>query len=209
MSGFYSVALRVEGRRCVVIGGGKVAERRIAGLLEASARVTVISPQLSAALQSLVATGDLNWISRDYDTGDLDDTFLAVAATDDVSVNRAVVAEAKEKGALCNSATDPRLSDFHLPAILRRGGVVVSVSTTGSSPVMARWLRDALARYVSPVHGELADLLAKYQIALKERYPEVDERSRKIRQLIEETLFLSLQEGHRQAAEEAIQQCIS
>src|SRR4051812_17114629 len=106
----YPVGLRLQDRRVVVVGGGQVAHRRVAGLLEAGAQVTVVSPEVTPALESLVAPGSLSWIPRPYETGDLDGAWYAVAATDDHAVNAAVGAEADRNRIFCARADDRRAS---------------------------------------------------------------------------------------------------
>ena len=112
----YPVGLRLKDRRVVVVGGGQVAHRRVAGLLEAGAQVTVVSPDVTPALEALVAPGSLTWIPRRYETGDLDGAWYAVAATDDHAVNAAVGEEADRNRIFCARADDRRASSVWTPA---------------------------------------------------------------------------------------------
>jgi uroporphyrin-III C-methyltransferase len=139
----YPVGLRLTGRRVVVVGGGQVAHRRVAGLLEAGAEVTVVSPEVTPALEALVAPGSLVWIRRRYEPGDLDGAWYAVAATDDPAVNAAVVAEADRSRIFCARADDRRESSVWTPAIGRHGDVVVGVHG-GGDPQRAIGVRDAV-----------------------------------------------------------------
>jgi uroporphyrin-III C-methyltransferase/precorrin-2 dehydrogenase/sirohydrochlorin ferrochelatase len=139
----YPVGLRLTGRRVVVVGGGQVAHRRVAGLLEAGAEVTVVSPEVTPALEALVAPGSLIWIRRRYEPGDLDGAWYAVAATDDPAVNAAVVAEADRSRIFCARADDRRESSVWTPAIGRHGDVVVGVHG-GGDPQRAIGVRDAV-----------------------------------------------------------------
>ena len=150
----YPVGLRLKDRRVVLVGGGQVAHRRVAGLLEAGARVTVVSPQVTPALESLVAAGALTWIRRRYEPGDLDGAWYAVAATDDHSVNAAVGEEAEQARIFCARADDRRASSVWTPAIGRHDDVVVGVHG-GGDPQRAIGVRDAVVAGLTD--GTIAD----------------------------------------------------
>lgn len=138
----YPVVLRLTGRRCVVIGGGEVARRKVSGLLAAGARVQVIAPHLHP---ELLALPEIERVCRTFLPDDLRGAFLVFAATNDRYVNAAVAAAARQQGVWINIADDPEKSDFHLPAILQRGDLLVAISSGGSSPAFAAELRDQLA----------------------------------------------------------------
>jgi cobalt-precorrin 5A hydrolase/precorrin-3B C17-methyltransferase len=140
--------------RVVVVGGGIVATRKIAGLLAAQARPTVIAPQVTAQIAAWQSAGCLEWIARPYAAGDLTDARLVLAATDDRAVNAAVAAEAAAIGGLCNVADDPDRGDFHLPAVHRDPDYIVAVGTGGASPRRAVALRDRLAAWLTESHAK-------------------------------------------------------
>ena len=163
MSGFaYPIVVDLMGRPCLVIGGGAVALRKVAGLVEAGARVTVLSPWLTPALLRLAAEAPLRWRPREYAQGDAAGFTLVMVATDDRAVNAAVAAECRERGIWVNCADDPARCDFILPSVLRRGAVTVAVSTGGRSPTLARLLREdldaLLPRDVAPLTEVIADV---------------------------------------------------
>ncbi|HEX5506682.1 MAG TPA: bifunctional precorrin-2 dehydrogenase/sirohydrochlorin ferrochelatase, partial [Thermomicrobiales bacterium] len=141
----YPIALALAGRRCVVVGGGAVAERKARGLLAAGAAVTVIAPRLAPGLRALADAGALTIAERPYAPGDLAGACLACAATDRREINAAVAAEARAAGALVNVADAPAEGDFTLPAVARRGGLTLAISTDGESPLVASLVRDRLA----------------------------------------------------------------
>ena len=159
MTAFYPVYLDLRGRRCVVIGGGTVAQHKVHGLLEAGARVTVISPEVSTALEELGEEGRLEILWRGYRAGDLADAFLAIGATDDRDVNQAAWTEAETRGVPFNAVDDLPRCSFIAPAIHRQGDITVTVSTGGKAPALAVRLRDRIAALVTPEYGRLADLL--------------------------------------------------
>jgi uroporphyrin-III C-methyltransferase len=150
----YPVGLRLLGRRVVVVGGGQVAHRRVAGLLEARALVTVVSPEVTPALEALVEPGSLTWVRRRYEPGDLDGAWYAVAATDDPAVNAAVAAEAEGLRIFCARADDRSASSVWTPAVGRQGDLVVGVHG-GGDPQRAVGVRDAVVAGLTD--GSIAD----------------------------------------------------
>lgn len=156
---YFPVCLDITNRACVVIGGGHVAERKVKTLLECGGRLTVISPELTEELQSLYAAGRLSWVSRSYQEGDLADSFLVIAATDDPEVQGRVHAEAEENNILLNVADVPKWCNFILPATVRRGDLTVSVSTGGKSPALASQLRQELEKRFGSEYEQLLLIL--------------------------------------------------
>jgi precorrin-2 dehydrogenase/sirohydrochlorin ferrochelatase len=142
----YPIFLDLSGRRCVVVGGGEVANRKARKLLQARARVVVISPEIGAELESVA----VEIHRRPYREGDLVGAFLAFAATNSREVNAAVVREAKGRGVPVNVADKPSDGDFALPSTLRRGRLQVAVSTGGASPTLARRIREELEAAFGP-----------------------------------------------------------
>ena len=139
----YPIGLRLLGRRVVVVGGGQVAHRRVAGLLEARADVVLVSPEVTPALEALVAPGQVTWLPRRYEPGDLAGAWYAVAATDDREVNAAVAAEAESLRVFCARADDRAASSVWTPAVGRHGDLVIGVHG-GGDPQRAVGVRDAV-----------------------------------------------------------------
>ncbi|MGR7025076.1 uroporphyrinogen-III C-methyltransferase [Geodermatophilus sp. URMC 62] len=154
----YPVGLRLLDRRVVVVGGGQVAHRRVAGLLEARARVTVVSPEVTPALEALVEPGSLTWVRRRYRPGDLDGAWYAVAATDDPAVNAAVAEEAEGLHVFCARADDRSASSVWTPAVGRQGDLVVGVHG-GGDPQRAVGVRDAVVAGLTD--GSIRDRAAR------------------------------------------------
>ena len=156
----FPLFVELEGRPCVVLGGGAVAERKVEGLLAAGAVVTVVSPALSPALATLAAAGRIAHVVRSYTEGDLAGAALAFAATDDGGVNAAVALEGRARGVWVNAADDPAHCDAILPAVVRRGAVTVAVSTGGASPALARAVRQRIEAALPDAYGPLAEVAA-------------------------------------------------
>jgi len=156
---YYPVCLDLDGRPCVVVGGGKVAERKVKGLLACHAQVTVISPELTEELSRMHAEGMLEWLARSYRKGDLIHTFLVVAATDDEPAQQLVQEEAEEQNKLLNVVDVPQRCNFILPATVRRGDLTVAIATGGKSPALAKKLRKELEKSIGPEYTVLVNIL--------------------------------------------------
>ncbi|HXE08091.1 MAG TPA: bifunctional precorrin-2 dehydrogenase/sirohydrochlorin ferrochelatase [Acidobacteriaceae bacterium] len=137
----FPIFLKLTARPCTVIGAGKLAESKIESLLAANARVSVIAPQANERISALADAGEVTLHLREYKNGDLANQFLAVAATDNPAVNRAVFAEAEANGVLINAVDDPPFCDFYFPSVVRRGDLQIAISTAGHSPALAQRLR--------------------------------------------------------------------
>ena len=165
--GFYPVFLDLSDRRCLVVGGGTVAERRVEALLEASAAVTLVSPTLTPALAALAAGGRIRHVARAYEPGDLAGAALAFTAADDPAVSAVVSREARERGVWLNAADDPAHCDFILPGLVRRGVLTVAVGSGGASPALTRALREHLDGTLGPEWAPLGELAARARLDLR------------------------------------------
>jgi len=159
----YPVNLVVDGRPCLVVGGGSVARRKVEGLLACGADVTVIAPAVDAAIAAL----PVRVVARAYERGDVIGYRLVIAATGDPSVNGTVFEDAEAAGVWVNAADDPARCTFTLPAVARRGQLLVSVSTGGASPAMAAWLRDKIAAGLGEEYEVLLRLLSEARVTIQ------------------------------------------
>jgi precorrin-2 dehydrogenase/sirohydrochlorin ferrochelatase len=171
---YYPISLNINKRKCVVIGGGMVALRKVRALLECGAYVEVISHEICPELIQLKEKGMVHLICREYMQGDLKDALLAVAATDDSVINKKITKEARRRGLLVNVVDDPLNSDFIVPSYLRRGTVTIAVSTGGNSPALARNIREKLERNFGPEYVSLAVLIGEVRSELKQKGVKVD-----------------------------------
>lgn len=156
---YYPVSLKIAGRSCLVIGGGRVAERKVLGLLVCEGQVTVISPELTPGLAALHREGRITWRNRPYRPGDLAGAFLVIAATDDEQTQAAVQKEAVQEKILLNIADVPQCCNFILPSTLGRGDLTIAVSTGGKSPALAKQIREQLEERFGPEYAIYLDLL--------------------------------------------------
>lgn len=158
----YPVNLVLAGRPCLVVGGGTVAARKVAGLLAAGAVVTVVAPEVTDEVRAAGVTV----VERSYRPADVAGMWLVITATDDPTVNQAVQADGDAGGVWVNAADDPASCSFILPAVVRQGPVMVTVSTSGYSPALATWLKGHVAAEMGPEVAVLAGMLADARAAL-------------------------------------------
>lgn len=167
MTGGLMISLKVAGRTALVAGGGPVAARKAEALLQAGARVRVISPTLAPALEGMAAAGRVEWVGRGWQPGDTEGAFLVLAATGSPAVDAAVAAEAEAAGRLFCVAGEGERGSFAFTAEVRRGPLTVAVSTGGASPALAARVRQAVEGAVGPEYGELATLMAELRDEVK------------------------------------------
>lgn len=167
----------------MVVGGGTVAARKVDGLLAAGAAVAVVAPELAAALAERVRAGEIEHRARRFRPGDLDGAFLAIAATGDEAVNRAVAAEAERRCVLVNVVDAPALCTFIAPAVLERGELQVAVSTSGAVPSLAAGVRDRVAGVVGPEYAAVVGILRRVRDRLRDERRPAAERGAVLRAL--------------------------
>jgi precorrin-2 dehydrogenase/sirohydrochlorin ferrochelatase len=169
---YYPVCLDVSGRRCVIVGGGEVAERKVRRLMDCGAEVLVVSESLSPALQTMKSDGLLSHIQAGYSSDLIEGAFLVIGATDRAEVNEAVSRDAKRQGILVNIVDDPERCNFILPSLHRRGDLMIAVSTGGKSPALAKKLRKEMARHYGPEFETLLRIMGQIRSKIISRgYP--------------------------------------
>ena len=156
---FYIACLRLTGRRCVVVGGGDVGLEKVEGLLACDGDVVLIAPDAVEPLRELAEEGSIRWERREYATGDLEGTFIAIAATNDTDVNIRVFEDAEQRAMLVNVVDVPPLCNFILPAIHRTGPLAIAISTAGASPALAKRLKREIGEAYGEPYARLAELL--------------------------------------------------
>jgi precorrin-2 dehydrogenase / sirohydrochlorin ferrochelatase len=156
---FYIACLRLTGRRCVVVGGGEIGLEKVEGLLACDGRVVLVAPDAVPELVALAEEGSIEWIRRDYRRGDLEGTFIAIAATDDTDANIRVFEDAEQRAMLVNVVDVPPLCNFILPAIVRTGPLAIAISTAGASPALAKRIKAQIAEEFGEPYARLAVLL--------------------------------------------------
>lgn len=178
MSGRYPVMLDLSRLPILVVGGGEVALRKVRGVLEAGGRPDIISPDVRPELERLIDKHNLAWEGRKYGAGDTQGYKLVFAATSSADVNGLIALEAQTMDALANVADDGEDGNFHVPATIRQGEVVVALSTGGASPLLSRRLRERLETVITPGVGRAAGRLSDLRRQVHERWPGDEARRR-------------------------------
>jgi len=183
VTNLFPMFLKLEGRPCLVVGAGTVAEGKIGSLLLAGATVRVVAPQADVAVQEWARTGVMRWESREFCLLDLDGVFLVIAATSSNEVNGSVFREAQRRNVLCNVVDDPEHCDFYYPAVVRRGQLQIAISTAGESPALAQKLRRELESQYGPEYEGWVEQLGKRRRELFARDINPEERHRQLHEL--------------------------
>ena len=181
---FYPIFLDLEGRATLVVGGGAVAERKVESLLEVGARITVVSPTATPRLREWGAAGRIALQPRPFEDADVTGHLLVIAATDDSETQHAARAAGARHHVLVNVADQPDLCDFILPAVTRRGDVVVAVSTSGKSPALAAALRSRIDRLLPADVARAASVLGSVRDETRRRYTDADDRKRAFERVV-------------------------
>ncbi len=202
------ISLNIKGRACLVVGGGEVAARKVALLLQAGGDVTVVAPSLCVKLSSLVSTKRVAHLGRAFEPGDVVAKVLAIAATDNESVNRQVADAAQQQGLPVNVVDRPDLCTFTVPSIVDRSPVLVAVSTGGASPVLARLLRARLESIIPSSYGHLAKLLEGFRGQVKQKFHDTVSRRRFWERILTGPVAELVFSGREKVAAEALQAAI-
>ena len=189
----YPINLNVENKRCVVIGGGKVAYRKICGLLDAGAVVEVIAPEICAEIQNLLDENKITVTLEKYSADKLGEGLILIAACDDEKVNSRAVEDGRRKNFLVNSVND--FADFTVPSKILRGDFMLTISTGGTSPAFSKFVREMSENEFDENFGEGLKIIADYRRKIKEILPDVDDRINFWREVLTPELWQLLKGG--------------
>jgi len=197
----YPVSLRVEGKCCVVMGGGTVAQRKVEALLQAGAQVRVVAPDVTPDMAQLAREGQVEWRRRGASEADVEGALLVIAATDDRDLNARIAAAADASGKLVNAVDQPDDCNFFVPAAVRRGPILLTVSTGGGSPALAKRIRRELEKQIGPEYGDLAELLAGLRETVTGNLPRQADRSQAWERILDSRVLELIRQGKRAEAE--------
>ena len=206
---FYPVNMQINNRSCIVVGGGSVAERKVIALLAAGACVTVLSPEVTQKLTELIQGEKVIHVARAYELGDVTGAFIVICATNNGAVNKLVAEEASKAGSLVNVADAPELGNFNVPAQIAHGDLLITISTGGKSPALAKRLRAELAQRYGPEYGTYLNLVAEARSKVKKQMQSSKKREAFWRQTIDSEVINLLKEGKVKEAEAKINNAIS
>jgi len=157
----FPLFLKLRGRHCLVVGGGKISEGKVAGLLSTGARITLVSPEVTPRIAAWHRRGQLHWKKRKFRVTDLKGVFLVVAATSSSRSHQVIFRQARKRGILCNIVDIPELCDFYYPAVLQRGNLQIAISTGGASPTLAKRIRKQFENIFGREYGPWLKALAR------------------------------------------------
>jgi len=205
----YPMALKIAGRRCVVVGGGTIAERKVLSLVQCQARVVVISPEVTPTLEDMAASGTIGVARRRFEPADATGAVVMIAATDDRAVNESVKTAGNAAGALVNVVDVPDLCDFYVPASLRRGDIQITISTGGACPALAKRLREELEAHFGPEYETYSDILAQLRLDLREAVSEPGRRKQAEEDYLNSPALNLIRSGNTQEALRLAQDCLA
>jgi len=195
---YYPVHLDIQNRKCLIVGGGAVGTRKVTTLLECGARITVVSPDPTPELARLASAGMITLKKRAYQSNDISGMFLVIGATDDESLNLQISKDANRAHILCNIADRPEVCNFILPSIVRRGDLVITISTSGKSPALARHLRQQLETQFGGEYADFLLLMGAVRKKLLSQAHEPEAHKDLFHKLIDSNLIALMQAGKKE-----------
>ncbi|MDH5511098.1 MAG: bifunctional precorrin-2 dehydrogenase/sirohydrochlorin ferrochelatase [Nitrospinota bacterium] len=208
MNGLYPVFLSLAEAKCVVVGGGEVAARKIAGLRVAGAAVMVVAPKLCPAAMEQVEVGEAQWIKGTFTPQALDGATLVIASTDNSEVNREVASEAKARNIPVNVVDQPELCGFYVPSVVRRGDLVIAISTSGNSPAIAKRVRKNLEKEFGPEWEPYLEIMGQARRMALCLFDDQKTREEIFNTLAESDLFDLVKKGDMQAAQKMVTEIV-
>ena len=192
---YYPIHLDIKNRDCLIVGGGAVGTRKVNTLIECGARVTVVSPDPAPELTKLASEGSVTLKKRAYRSDELTGMFLVIGATDDERLNRQISKDAEQAQILCNIADRPEVCNFILPSIVCRGDLVITISTSGKSPALAKHLRQKLETQFGPEYADFLFLMGAIRRRLLSEAHEPEAHKALFNQLIDSDIIQLMQAG--------------
>jgi len=208
MTNYYPIYVQLNEQPCVVIGGGKIAEGKVDGLLAANAKVKIISPELTPHLHDLVKQNQIEYTARHYQMGDLTGAFMVICATDQTEINHQVWQEASANGQLVNVVDDTPRCNFIAPAILRKGDLNIAISTGGKAPALAVRLKERLQKEIGPQYERFLELSGQLREPLARHIPDFETRKKLWYELVDSDILELLSQDNEPAALDLISQVV-
>jgi precorrin-2 dehydrogenase/sirohydrochlorin ferrochelatase len=206
MNRLFPLFLKLDGRKCLVVGAGAIGEGKISGLLDSGAAIRVVAPKATERVQQWAHAGQIRWLRREFRESDLDKCFCVVAATSSKLLHKKIFRVARKHGVLCNVVDVPELCDFYYPAVVRRGALQIAISTTGESPALAQRLRKELAKRFGPEYAAWVKQLGTSRRKLNFSSDDADGKKSKLHSMASENSFRLFQKqlrGSRRSSKKA------
>ena len=208
MNTYYPVYIEMREQPCTVIGGGKIAEGKVEGLLAVKAKVTIISPDLTPRLRELAQQNQITYIARAYQPGDLTGAFMVICATDQAEINHQVWQEASANHQLVNVVDDTPRCNFIAPSILRKGDLTIAISTSGKAPALAVRLKERLQHELGPEYERFLELAGKLREPLAHHIPDFETRKALWYELVDSEILEVLARGDEESATKIISEVV-
>lgn len=209
MEHLYPMFINITGKMCLVVGGGRVAQRKIETLLEYKAQVLAVSPDATDRIKYWAERKLIIWEPRLFEPSDLEEIFLVFIATGDSRTNKEIATLCRDRGIMVNAVDDPDNCDFYVPAILRRDSLCIAVSTEGKSPLLAAKLRNELEKTIPVQYGDWIEILGRLREEVKNSDLDISQRQQVFSDLVHSDILDLLIQGRKQEAEERIISCMS
>ncbi len=206
---FFPIDISLKNKKCIIIGGGRIAERKASSLLSCGAKVKLVSPKLTSYLHQLFLEGKIEWSRKEFEEEDIVDCFLVIGATDNFEVNQRVSKVALKKNLLTNIVNAPKLGNFIFPSIIKQGDLIISISTSGKYPLLSKKIKEDLKEKLVSDYSKFLKLLKEVELKIKERSFSPSERRKILRKIIESDAFTYLKEGKENQARKRVEECIS
>ncbi|KUG04700.1 siroheme synthase / precorrin-2 oxidase [hydrocarbon metagenome] len=209
MTNLYPVYIDLTDKKCLVIGGGKVAERKICHLLDYGCSIMAVSPQAEKNIEQWADQELIEWYQREFQAQDIAGCFMVFVATDDYQINEKVSRMCRERGVMVNAVDDPPNCDFYVPSIVRRSSLALAISTGGKSPAFARRLRSELEEIITPAYGEFVDIMGEQRELIKDKVKDIEIRKKIFEELVYSDILDLLKAGEKEKAKEKVKRCMS
>jgi precorrin-2 dehydrogenase / sirohydrochlorin ferrochelatase len=193
----FPLFLKLEGRKCLVVGAGKIAESKVASLLDTGAALHVVAPRATSRIRTWARRGEIRWHKRKFRAPDLTRCFLVVAATPSRTLHEQIFRLAKRRNILCNVVDVPELCDFYYPAIVQRGALQIAVSTGGESPALAQRLRKQLESQFGPEYEEWIKHLGEGRQRIRSKAAPGSQLNKALHQMVSEASFRKFLQGRK------------
>jgi precorrin-2 dehydrogenase/sirohydrochlorin ferrochelatase len=199
---YYPVCLELRDRKCLVIGGGKVAEQKVYTLIACQAAVTVVSPEVTAGLQNLIDENKIIYLRKKYEETDLEGAFVVIAATNQTEINARIYRDASRRNLLVNVVDSPKYCSFITPALVRRGDLLLSVSTSGKSPALAKKIRKKLESEFGEEYQQFLEIMGELREKILEQVEDPFLRRKLFEQLVDSDMIDLLKQGDLESVQE-------
>ncbi|MBI3600317.1 MAG: bifunctional precorrin-2 dehydrogenase/sirohydrochlorin ferrochelatase [Nitrospinae bacterium] len=209
MPGYYPAYLDIKEKKCLVVGGGEVAERKVGLLIRCGAKVSVVSPDLTPGLEKLNSNGGIDYVKDEFKEDYLFDVFLAIGATDKKEINERIYREAKKRNILVNVVDSPELCNFIVPSVVERGDLIISISTCGKSPALSKKIREELEDRYGIEYAKFLNLMGDMRKRISLQIADKDKREDIYKRLVCSDIIDLIRNGDDEAVKNRVDEIMT